>query len=52
MQEHHCRLLFQDYTADFILGGEHTLYELAEFIIETLLATKGEPPVQYENCEE
>ena len=36
MREHHFRLQFQDYTADFVLGGEHSLYELAEFIIKTI----------------
>ena len=36
MQEHHFRVQFQDYSADFVLGGEHTLYELAEFIIGTI----------------
>lgn len=36
MQEHHFRLLFQDYSAEFVLGGKYSLYELAEFIIETL----------------
>ena len=36
MREHHFRLLFQDYSADLVLGGKHSLYELAEFIIKTL----------------
>lgn len=36
MQEHHFKLQFQDYSADFVLGGNHTLYELAEFIIKTI----------------
>lgn len=36
MIEHHFRLQFQDYSADVVLGGEFTLYELAEFIIKTV----------------
>ena len=36
MQEHHFKLQFQDYSAEFVLGGNHTLYELAEFIIKTI----------------
>jgi hypothetical protein len=36
MKEHHFRIQFDNYSADFVLGGEHTLYELAEFIIKTV----------------
>jgi len=36
MQEHHFKLQFQDYSAEFVIGGNHTLYELAEFIIGTI----------------
>jgi hypothetical protein len=36
MREHHFKVQFQDYSADFVLGGEHTLYELAAFIIKTI----------------
>ena len=36
MREHHFTLRFQDYSADFVLGGKFSLYELAEFIIGTI----------------
>lgn len=36
MQEHRFHLQFQDYSADFVLGGNYMLYELAEFIIGTI----------------
>ena len=36
MQEHYFKLQFESYSAEFVLGGKHTLYDLAEFIIRTL----------------
>ena len=36
MREYHFTLLFQDYSADFVLGGKFSLYDLAEFIIKTV----------------
>ena len=36
MQEHHFKLQFQDYSAEFVLGGNYMLYELAGFIIGTI----------------
>ena len=36
MQEHHFRVQFDEYSADFVLGGKHTLYDLAAFIIKTI----------------
>jgi len=36
MTEHHLTLQFQDFKAELVLGGEHSLYDLAEFLIKTL----------------
>ncbi len=36
MTEHHLTLLFDDFEARLVLGGEHSLYDLAEFLIRTL----------------
>lgn len=36
MTEHHLILQFQDFKAGLVLGGEHSLYDLAEFLIKTL----------------
>ncbi len=36
MTEHHLTLQFEDFEAKVVLGGEHSLYDLAEFLIGTL----------------
>lgn len=36
MIEHHLTLQYQDFKAGLVLGGEHSLYDLAEFLIKTL----------------
>lgn len=36
MTEYHLTLQFQHFKAEVVLGGEHTLYDLAEFLIKTL----------------
>lgn len=36
MTEHHLTLQYQDFSANLALGGEHSLYDLAEFLIKTL----------------
>ena len=36
MNQHHFTIQQGDFTAELILGGEHTLYDFAEFIIKTV----------------
>lgn len=36
MTEHHFRIQHADFTAEIVLGGEWALYDLAEFIIQTV----------------
>ncbi len=36
MTEHHCTLQHADFSAELVLGGEHSLYDFAEFIIKTV----------------
>jgi len=36
MIEHHLTLQFQDFKAELALGGEHSLHDLAAFLIKTL----------------
>ena len=36
MQEHHFRLSGYGFSAEFVLGGEHSLYELAALILKTV----------------
>lgn len=36
MTEHHLTLQYEDYKAEIVLGGEHSLYDLAAFLIKTI----------------
>lgn len=36
MTEHHLTLQYGDFKAELVLGGEHSLYDLAAFLIQTL----------------